>query len=290
MNFSSWYYRNILHKKSDIIEKIIVNEVQLISGEKRWEALAKLDRKIVPHWVPQSKIYGDVDGSGTASHKNIAIHKAISEAIERWAFYYSVDQMPLKHGFDVEESTTGMAAFPALTYFQARRNAKLEALERWGLCAFWRSNLPVVQHKTSISNLEHFEILTNETDGFVSILHFQKGDLSFFGFAAGASLVESFDRAMVELSRNVQVFEGRKFELNELETICDKRLFFFTTEKGLNLFRFKVKTAPFKVLEKPELICDEKIVGDWSRYAKVWRCLYASSYPEDDTDHTFFLF
>lgn len=290
MNLSSWYYKNILDGECDVIEKIIVNEVTLISGERKWEALAQLNKNNVPSWAPKSKIYSDFEGSGTSEFKNVAIHKAISEAIERWAFYSSIDIYPSRFGFQKDQSTTGMAAFPSITYKPANLNAKLEAHERWSLCAFWRGNLPVIKHETSIDNLEHFEIKTNFKNVFTSLLVFKKDRRAFFGFAAGKSLEESFGHAMIELNRNIRVFEGRVFSVNELLQICDKRLYFFSTEEGQDLFKVKLENAPSRVLEEPILICDEKIVGPWTKYAKVWRYLYADSYPDDDTDHTFFMF
>jgi hypothetical protein len=292
-NLAPWYYRDFLQDQSNsIFDKISVCEVKLIDGNTNWEAVTKLNDKKLPNWFVPSSIYSANDGSGTSKFKNIAIHKAISEGLERWAFYFSIDEFPREFCFNVDPSTAGMAAFPERFSRNSRGNAYIEATERWCIQEFWNSKLPVIEHHSVIKNMKHFEILSEVSNVRVSLLHYFNGDKNIFGFAGGNTLEKSYRHALVELSRNNFVFNNLKANtnFNQLTEIYDKRIYFFSTEQGVKIFNEKIMSAPKSILITPKLICDKEIPGPWSKYAKVWRCLFENSIFDNLTDHTFFMF
>src|SRR5829696_4460371 len=83
-------------------------------------------------------LFSDADGTGTHPVASVARHKAVSEAMERWAFHTLVrSEAAPDYGFDIDPSSTGMSAFPGFVRRQARRSAVLEGVERFSLCAWW---------------------------------------------------------------------------------------------------------------------------------------------------------
>lgn len=291
-NLAPWYYRDFLLENSfSIFETISTYRSKLVTGEEKWEAVSKLKSDYLPSWIKASSIYSQNEGSGTSDYKNIAIHKAISEGLERWAFYATVDDSQNEYCFEINPSTTGMAAYPERFTNNARRNAIFEATERWALHEFWRSKLPIKEHRTDISHFRHFEIITGLKGVSVSLLHFQMGERSIFGFACGKDLQDSFQHAVIELSRNISVLSKLKndISLKSFTEVYDRRMYFFSTSEGLNLFNDTICSSPDSVSIKPKLICDKEVKGPWSKYAKVWRYLYADT-DADDSDYTFFMF
>lgn len=258
-----------------------------------FEALVKLDERLVPEWAHESSIYSAIDGAGTSHSQSIAIHKAISEALERWAFYETIERFPRGYSFDENPSTTGIAAFPDVTCFRARKNAILEASERWALHEFWRESLPVIEHRVVVPNLRHFEIKTNFKSITISLLMYENEEQFFYAFASGMHLTQSFSHALVELSRNIRVlkkFRGSNKKFSDFSDVFDKRLYFFSSNDRNQMFLQKVLNAPNTIKTEPIIACDQEILGEWSQYAKVWRFLYKNSFPDSVDDHTFFMF
>ena len=293
ISLAAWYYR-ILLSENDLIEKINYFEVGQLDGNRHHEALVFLKNKHLPKWLSHSELYSCCDGTGTSLYKNIAVYKAISEALERWAFYVTTESNESnKFCFDINPSTTGMAAYPGITTKGARKNAIVEASERWALHEFWRGNLPVIEHETNIQNLLHYEIVSEMNKVKVSLVSYKTESQYLYGFAADRTLTESFEHALVELARNIRVlnkFNKENINFNSFKDISDKRLIYFSTPEGNDLFNIKVQSAPKAPLTSPKLICDLEIKGPWNQYTKVWRYLYADSYPDSETDHTIFMF
>ena len=76
-------------------------------------------------------LYSDADGTGTSETPMVARYMAISETMERWAYRVKVRANDRElYGFDIDESSNGMAAFPGLFHTEARKRALLEAVER----------------------------------------------------------------------------------------------------------------------------------------------------------------
>src|SRR5580658_3244083 len=113
-----------------------------VEGRRMFLANAYLCPGLQPR-KPIKEVYGDASGSGTHESPMVARYMAISEAMERWAFYATASsERRGAYGFDVDPMSTGMAAFPGLFSHQARRKAYLEALERFTLLAWWEGMLP----------------------------------------------------------------------------------------------------------------------------------------------------
>ena len=94
--------------------------------------------------ISSFSLYSNVDGMGSDQNKSVAYFKAISEAMERWAFYsLTSSQHRNDFGFDIDSTSSGFAAFPGFTKRPAAYYARLEALERWALVSWWFGLLPV---------------------------------------------------------------------------------------------------------------------------------------------------
>jgi hypothetical protein len=293
ISLAPWKYRNLLIE-NNIIDLPEFYKVDLPSGHTYFEAVCSLKKELRPSWVSISEIYGNRDGAGASKFKNIATYKAISEALERWAFYTCADDSNQKEfRFDENPSTTGMAAFPSFSPNIAREKAILEGSERWALHEFWRGNLPIVNHSTLIKDLLHFEIITPIKNVKISLISYKMNAHFLYSFAAERSLEKSFEHALIELGRNQRVLSklnSIKMNFFDFKDISDKRMVFFSSQVGNELFNSKIMNAPRSVLKNPKLICDKEIKGDWSQYTSVWRYLFQGSYPDSETDHTFFMF
>lgn len=114
-----------------------------------------------------------------------------------------------------------------------------------------------------------------------------------YAFAGEETLGKSFQHALVELARNIRVMEKIKDapkKLEDFNEISDKRLFYFSTEEGHNLFNERLGNTAKSILTNPDLVCDLEMKGPWNQYTKVWRYLYANSYPDSEDDHKIFMF
>ncbi len=212
-SLAPWFYRKLLGD-NNIINPPVFYEVTTLSGDKMSEAACTLNLLLKPNWISVSSIYSNRDGSGTSPYQNIAVYKAISEALERWAFYGTADSdEATKYCFDINPSTTGMAAYPGFTARNARKNAILEATERWALHEFWRGNLPIREHESKIENLKHFEIITNIQEVRISLVCYKSENYYLYAFAADKFLNKSFEHALVELARNIRVMKKWKMIL-----------------------------------------------------------------------------
>jgi ribosomal protein S12 methylthiotransferase accessory factor YcaO len=102
-----------------------------------YQANALLCGSIVPE-RKATALFAIADGSGTHTSASVARHIAVSEALERWAIT-SISQSARRssYGFDLDLTSNGMAAFPGLIAKQARRFARLEAVERHCLFGWW---------------------------------------------------------------------------------------------------------------------------------------------------------
>lgn len=291
-NLAPWFYRNLLGE-NELFELIESFEVELLTGEKVHEANVFLRKNKIANWVSQSLLYKNCDGSGTSNLKNIAVYKAISEALERLAFYEMAETQEREFCFDLNPTTTGMAAYPHLMSKYARQNAQAEATERWAIQQFNFNNLPVKKRESSIEGLKHFEIVTY-FDFKVSLLAYKHKNFYAYGFAAGVDINHSFARAIIELDRNIRVLNKRsdlKIEIDTLSSSNEKTLSFFSTEIGFQLFQEKIKKSPSKIMANvPNILCDKELKGMWSQYTKVWRFLYDESYFPSHEDETFFMF
>lgn len=291
INLAPWYYRKLLGSNS-IIEIPNYYKITLLDKSTQFEAVVSLNKILKPEWVSSSNIYKNCDGSGTDKFKNVAVYKAISEALERLAFYELAEVAEKEYLFDLNPTTTGMAAFPYFNCKFARINARNEAIERWAIHEFNRNKLPLINHSSTIRGLGHYEIVTPFSSSKVSLLFYKFTNFYVYGFAGGNTLSHSFERALIELDRNIRVL-NKFYSQNEniLNNINDKRILFFSTSDGFQCFNDKVKSSP-KVIKSiyPKKICDKELKGHWNEYTKVWRYLLDNSYCDNFIDESFFMF
>src|SRR5690348_7684725 len=149
-------------------------------------------------------LYSDADGTGTAALPMVARHMAVSEAMERWAFHNKVRAADRElYGFDLDESTNGMAAFPGIFPSQARKHAMLEAIERASIIAWWEGLHDGVVRDTDWPGINAL-VLPSPTGYGVTVLAFRASQPESFAYGHGAA--ESFfgacERAVVELARH----------------------------------------------------------------------------------------
>lgn len=268
LSLGAWKYRSILSKSGGPIERLASREIQLPTGQ-AFEVLAYLKPELTE--VSQHQIYGSADGSGTDKRFSVACNKAISEALERWAFYNLCDSEHAKlYGFDREPSTTGMAAFPGLFRNSAKRIAYFEAIERWSLTWWWENGLP----SRRLDQINGIELITPWSSESSTVILWTDKAPHAYGFAAGTHLKKAIAKAQIELQRN-QVVLGNG-DLPEVDSIQEKRLINFAREEGFNLFMKRVEKSKvlLTVPERPLLIINREVDGPWSRYATVWRCLF----------------
>lgn len=292
INFSPWYYRELLGENL-LIESPDFYQISTIEGDSLYESNVKLKDHWRPTWLNQSTLYKDCDGSGTDKFKNIAIYKAISEAIERLAFYELIDTQEVKFSFDKNPTTTGLAAFPYFNYSPARINARLEAIERWAIHEFNKNNLPLKIHKSLTTNLNFYEILTPFQNVRITLLSYERNGSYYYGFAGGTNLNHSFNKSIIELDRNIRVLDKvvDKMNYSSFDIGVDRTLAFFSTLEGNQKFKDLINLAPRIIKSKnPQVLCDKPLVGHWEKYSKVWRYLLEDSYFNCREDHTFFMF
>src|SRR5437870_5431045 len=126
LSLGALLYRNVLAADGGPVAKV---ETGVFPVRGRRTVLA--NATLVPGLAREKSLglYSSADGTGTDSVVSVARHKAVSEALERWAFHATVrSERAEEFGFDVDPSTCGMAAFPGLLRRQARRKAVLEAV------------------------------------------------------------------------------------------------------------------------------------------------------------------
>jgi len=106
-------YRDVFTSDGGPIDRVSSGSIDVL-GKQAHQANAYLAPGLI-RGKPALCVYGNADGTGASGSAQVARHMAISEALERWAFYeLSQGDESAKYGFDVDNSTNGMAAFPGL--------------------------------------------------------------------------------------------------------------------------------------------------------------------------------
>lgn len=294
LNLAPFKYRNVLAADGGPIAKIEFQESQ-IAGAPASEARAFLRHELLPDAHPV-----DADGAGTHASPLIARFMAISEAIERWALRALVASGDFaRYGLDVDITSNGMAAFPGLFDWQARKRAYSEAIERHCLISWWEGILPTIP--LAFPGLKELgvEIVNPYSKHSIAIL-WKLCDEQFYAFAFGYgdSIDNAVWRAGIELERAADIlhhYHARNPEptLQEIERIDDiilRRMVYFSTRHGFKLFLQKLRNAPqCPPAQKPQVVFDGKIPGPWHKYATVWRVVFAPPTREHLADtHDYF--
>ncbi|MCO5142633.1 MAG: hypothetical protein M9962_06045 [Oligoflexia bacterium] len=286
MNLAFLKYANIHSSSGGPIKEILVR--QLPSGE--FEAQSHLDVHFKGEYF--YKIYSSADGSGIDKNKRTAVYKSISEALERWAFRSKHKQIST----NIEDlSSDGYACYPGFFSKSAKKHALAEATERWTICAWWEEK---IQHETCFTeaNLSTI-VISSPCAQMYTVICAEKipynGDyFQIYGFAADADLKQSKQRALIELTRSKLNFEHFKKNESSLHiNTIEKKFLYFGSIEGQQSFSKRVqKKIPIKKVKEPILIYDKEVVGPWTKYGFVWRCLFDMSEFSDRNKENYFFF
>jgi hypothetical protein len=223
-------------------------------------------------------LYAQADGTGADPTEIIATHKAISEAMERWAYYETVVSPEASlYGFDEDPTTNGMAAYPGMFARQARKAAWLEGVERASILAWWDGLLDGRLIETDWPGVSAV-VLTPPGGGFVSIV-FSRTHFGTYAFGHGAdeTISGACLKGMVELGRHdmvVRRYLARPYGTPKPEDILERRALFFASQEGFALFSERLHRPSAPKIGRFDPICDREIPGPWSQYAAVWRVAF----------------
>jgi hypothetical protein len=282
LSLASLRYRNVLARHGGPITALETG-VFPVRGRNVIMANARLRAGLTPK--SPLALFSDADGTGTHPLPSVARHKAISEALERWAFHATVrSERAEEFGFDIDPSTTGMAAFPGLLRRQARRSAVLEAIERFSLISWWEGRAEGRRFDTDWPGVS--AVVINGPFGGLTVVTYAR--TAWGGYVYGHAADESFgaacERAVVELARHEWILRGSWLataagEPPVTSNLFERRCLFFATDEGHELFQQRLGSQPRGVEPRPEVICDADLPGPWDEFATVWR--FALRPPSD---------
>ena len=244
-----------------------------------YQANAWLSDKVVSH-TRKFAIYSDADGTGTSEVPMIARYMAISECMERWAYRTKVRANDRElYGFDIDESSNGMSAFPGLFHSEARKRAQMEAVERASIIAWWEGVLDGEVRATDWPGVSAL-VLPSPIGVGVTVVAFRETRPGCFAYGQGAAsnFFGACERAVMELARAEyalgirHVSQGLAVEATPSD-LFERRCLFFSTPEGHALFQERLHRKARGPGFKSEIICDTEIEGPWSEYASVWRVL-----------------
>jgi hypothetical protein len=268
-------YREILAKDGGPVERVSSGSIDVM-GRREHQANAYLAPGLIRGKAVLS-LYGSADGTGSNRSPQIARHMAISEALERWAFYEtSHGPDAAKFGFDVDNSTNGMAAYPGLFKGQARRRAYHEALERWALISWWSGHMRASIVGDAMLGVTALRLEHSAKFGEVAVLFRRSaaGHVSY-GYSAGSTFKTAVARAAVELARNEFVVGYYKLRsaAREVPNCFERRCIYFAGEEGHAEFLRRVFDRKPRRTAEWSVKFDREVVGAWSKYATVWRVM-----------------
>ncbi len=278
LNLAAFRFRNILTADGGPIARVSVREFA-VYGRRMFQANAWLADGLTPN-RRKFALYSDADGTGTADVPMVARYMAISEAMERWAFHTKV-QAPDRelYGFDVDESSNGMAAFPGVFHGQARKRALLEAVERASVIAWWEGLLDGDVRTTEWPGINAL-VLPSPIGYGVTVLAFRESRPGAFayGHAAAENYFGACERAVMELARHEYVMGLHRLSRgvspeNRPTDLFERRALFFSTPAGYALFQKKLQTKSRRPSYRARILYDLEVDGPWSSYAVVWRVL-----------------
>ncbi len=222
-------------------------------------------------------LFHSADGSGVGSTRLEARAKAISEALERWAFTEtSSGPDAVLYGYPYSMSSKGMAAFPSVFPGQARRAAVAEAFEYFSIDAWWGGTL-----NHWIINREDATIVFINQPAFnghiaLAIRHLSlKNYVAAYGIGSGATPEEAEMKAQLEACRSQKVLERRDATPVNARTKpvleTEQRLLEFSSPEGFQIVKDRLASRPWLPAIQPKVIYDGPVNGPWSKYTHVWR-------------------
>lgn len=274
LSLGSLRYRNVLASHGGPVAQIETGRFSV-----RGRPMILANAKLTAGFVRKSSLalFSDADGTGVDRFPTTARHKAVSEALERWAFFTLVrSERSEEFAFDVDPSTTGMSAFPGLLPRQARRQAVLEAVERFSLIAWWEGRARAERFDTDWPGVSAVAI--NGPFGGVTVVAFARTEWGgyVYGHAAEESFGAASERAVFELARHEWSLRSSWLaaaagEKRTPTNIFERRCLFFASDEGHEVFQQRLRTPATATMPMPEILFDGELPGPWSTYAAVWR-------------------
>ncbi len=267
-------YRGVTARKGGPVASFERTRLEVLNRR-----LHHVNVRLVADLIPQSShvVFGTVDGSGTHQALSVARRLAVSKALERWAYHQRVKSPEAhRYAFDVDPTTTGIAAFPGQQADGARRSARLEAWERFSLLAWWEGCAEARWVETDWPEIEAF-VIEGPWGGVTVVALSGPGDGGWaYGHGSGASFGEAFDRAVIGLAKNrsaLSLWQCIKGASMSPVSALERRLLHFASTAGYEEVRSRVTASVGRRMPKPAFACDCEIVGPWSRFATVWRAV-----------------
>ena len=248
----------------------------------------------------ENTVYSNADGYGLDASRMVARFKAISEAMERWAFRVKGEDADRAHyGFDIDPTSNGMSAFPGLVPWRARDRAELEALERFVLFSWWEGRLDAVERASPWAGVRLLELDHGLGPFSVAVVHrtLPESGLRLYGHGAGATLAGAAAGAYEEMLSHgtaVATFEQRgdftRAAIDALANTFERRALFFATTEGQRLFDERLAAARWADAKRPKVVFNGRVPGEWNRYAHVWRVTFepvSTQYLDPRIDYFF---
>ena len=275
---STWRYRSLLGTSQHPIQRIAQKRLQsLLNGRVHYESYASLHPSL-DSASPESGLYGNAAGTGTSPSRLESTLIAISEALERWALFANLREVGRdfeRLGFDTVPSSIGMAAFPG-NAARATQSALHEARERWLVSTWWNGGggIRVCRRSPAVDSF-FLACPWPETQVCLSrtVWNSETGE-KCYGFGASHSMDGAETSALRELERNVRALRKGANALSKLTSI-ERRLLWCSGTAGNSGVQDRIDVSLGKPAPScPELIVDSEVVGPWTRWTTVWRCLY----------------
>jgi hypothetical protein len=278
ISVAGYRYRNVLETEGGPVSRVMLREFP-VYGRPMFQANAWLSDRVVSH-KKRFALYSDADGTGTADTPIVARYMAISETMERWAYRVKVRAMDRElYGFDLDESSNGMAAFPGLFRTEARRRALLEAVERVSIISWWEGAIDGEIRQTDWPGISAL-VLPSPIGFGVTVIAFRQVTDECFAYGQGAAVnvFGACERAVMELARNEYVLGLRRVSeglavQDKPSDLFERRCLYFSTAEGHAMFQDRISRRITGPRFRSEVICDTEIEGPWSEYASVWRAL-----------------
>lgn len=285
-----FYFRNIFSDRGGPVARVQSGEFSVFS-QHAYQASAFLKPELIGE-KKSAVMFGAADGIGSSEKPAAAQNNAISEALERWAYldtYRSGEKQ--KFGFNVDRTSNGMAALPGFAW-QARRKARLAALERYALIGWWDQQFGCSVHRAPYPDVGMVRIHHGQDFGEVVVLyHRAHSGFMSYGTAAGSTVASAAARAAIELVRCEYVISRHRARgaITPVRDHLERRCLYFSTPEGHAQFLEKVYAKPTKSPMAWEPLFDGEIRGPWSKWARVWRhAVVMPSYDFLDHDANYF--
>ncbi len=283
-------YRGIFAERGGPIAEVETSRVPVFDRSS-FEATAYLKRDLGGKRDDRGAA-GTMDGMGSSENAAEAQNIAISEALERWAFRETLQSgSAAKYGFDHDRTSIGMAAFPGFKW-QARRRARLEALERFAVVGWWDRQIPATVHRSPYPDVGMVRIRHNQTFGEVVLLYHQAPTgFVAYGHAAGSTLATATSRAAVRLVQSQYRIARHRARGGITPRIdrYEQRCLHYSGAEGHAEFQERLKTGEQGRAPAWKPIFDGEIPGRWSHWTTVWRyCVEMPTYDFLDTRRRFF--